>query len=249
MPISDAVLTLHGSGTSTSSPLTSTVNAASSCAISGTTLTITTMTTGQVAVGMQVLGPGVTANTFITALGSGAGLTGTYTVSQSQTVAGATALTFAPNTAGDAYCAAGSQYSNLEIDFGVPSSGGSFPWVPAFPSLTEKGYTFPNVPVGQGGVQFGMHIVVTAPTNLLTSVNFEVCTSSTASALVGSSPNPIAARTLTLAQLQVAGAHYFIPVSGFAVLEFLRVYMALTGTDPTIGTLWIYWGPSSGGEQ
>jgi len=249
MPISDAVLTLHGSGSSTSSPLTSTVNAASSCAISGTTLTVTTMTTGQIAVGMQVLGPGVTANTFITALGTGAGLTGTYTVSQSQTIAGGTALTFAPNTTGDLYCAAGSQYSNLEIDFGAPNSGGSFPWVSSFPSLNEKGYTFPAVPVGQGGVQFGVHIIVTAATNLLTSVNFEVCTSSTTAALVGSSPNPIAARTLTLAQLQVAGAHYFIPVSGWSVLEFLRVYMALTGTDPTIGTLNIYWGPLSGGEQ
>ena len=248
MPISDAVLTLHGSGTSVSTPLTSTVNAASSCAISGTTLTITTMTTGQVAVGMQVLGAGVTANTFITALGSGAGLTGTYTVSQSQTVAGGTALTFAPNTAGDSFCASGSAYSNLEIDFGAPSSGASFPWVPGFPSLTEKGYTAPNAAVGQGGVQFGVHIIVTAPTNLLTSVNFEVCTSSTTAALYSASPNPIAARSLTLAQLQVSGAHYFIPVSGSAVLEFLRVYMALTGTDPTIGTLFMYWGPASGGE-
>ena len=249
MPISDAVLTLHGSGTSVSSPLTATVNAASSCAISGTTLTITTMTTGQVAVGMQVQGPGVSANTFITALGSGAGLTGTYTVSPSQTVGGGTALTFIPSTMGDAYCAAGSQYSNLEIDFGAPNSGASFPWVPGFPSVTEKGYTFANAQVGQGGVQFGVHIIVTAPANTLTSVNFEVCTSLTASALVGSSPNPIASRVLTLAQLQVSGAHYFIPVAGASVLEFLRVYMAITGSNPTIGTLFIYWGSVSGGEQ
>lgn len=248
MPISDAVLTLHGSGTSVSSPLTSTVNAASSCAIAGTVLTITTMTTGQVAVGQQVLGPGVTANTFITSLGTGAGLTGTYNVSQSQTVAGGTALTFTPNTSGDLYLAAGSQYSNLEIDFGPPNSGGSFPWVPGFPSLTEKGYASPNAAVGQGGVQFGVHVLVTAPTNTLTSVNFEVCTSSTASALVGSAPNPIAARVLTLAQLQSPGAHYFIPVIGSAVQEFLRVYMAITGSDPTIGTLFMYWGPASGGE-
>jgi hypothetical protein len=80
-------------------------------------------------------------------------------------------------------------------------------------------------------------------------VNFEVVTSATTNALFNASPNPIAARTLTLAQLQVAGAHYFIPVSGFAVLEFLRVYFLLTGTDPTIGTIYVYWGPSSGGEQ
>jgi hypothetical protein len=247
MPISDAVLTLHGSGTSTSSPITTTPNSFTA-AIAGTTLTVSAVATGQLSVGQQITGVGVTSNTFITALGSGAGLTGTYTVSQSQTVGSETMLAY-PVTSGDLYCAAGSQYSNLEIDFGAPSSGGTYPWVPAFPSLTEKGYTFPNVPVGQGGVQFGIHIIVTAPTNLLTSVNFEVVTSATTGALFSASPNPIAARALTLAQLQVSGAHYFIPVSGFAVLEFLRVYFALTGTDPTIGTLFIYWGPSSGGEQ
>ncbi len=247
MPMSDAITYLHGSGASAFGALTSTVNAASSCAISGTTLTITTMTTGQVAVGQQVLGPGVSANTFITALGSGAGLTGTYTVSVSQTVAGSTALTFSPNTPGDAYCASGSQYSNLELDFGPPSTGASYPWLPEFPSLTEKGSTNPPEIVGQGGVQYGVFVQVNAPTNLLTSVNFEVCTSATTAALYSASPNPIAARTLTLAQLQVGGATYFIPVSGNAVLEFLRVYMALTGTDPTIGTISMWWGPFNGG--
>ncbi len=248
MPISDAVLTLHGSGTSTSSPLTSTA-VSFTASIATTVLTVSAVSTGQLYVGQQITGPGVAANTFIVSLGTGAGLTGTYNLSgSSQTVSSETMLAY-PVIAGDAYCAAGSQYSNLEIDFGAPSTGATYPWVPAFPSLTEKGYTFPNVPVGQGGVQFGMHIIVTAPTNLLTSVNFEVCTSSTTGALYTASPNPIASRTLTLAQLQVAGAHYFIPVSGAAVLEFLRVYFALTGTDPTIGTIFVYWGPSSGGEQ
>jgi hypothetical protein len=210
-------------------------------------MTVSAVATGQLAVGQQVTGTGVAANTFITALGTGAGLTGTYTVSVSQTV-GSEAMLAYPVTSGDLYCAAGSQYSNLEIDFGAPSTGASYPWVPAFPSLTEKGYSAPNAAVGQGGVQFGIHIIVCSPTNLLTSVNFEVVTSATTGALIGNSPNPIAARTLTLAQLQVAGAHYFIPVSGWSVLEFLRVYFALTGTDPTIGTLFVYWGPSSGGE-
>lgn len=247
MPISDAVLTIHGSG-ATSGPLTSTPNAFTA-SIATTVLTVTAVATGQLAIGQQITGAGVAANTFIVSLGSGAGLTGTYNLSgASQTVSSEAMLSY-PNTAGDVYCAAGSQYSNLELDFGAPSSGASFPWVPAFPSLTEKGYTFPNVPVGQGGVNFGMHIVVTAPANLLTSVNFEVVTSSTTGALFNGTGNPIASRVLSLAQLQVAGAHYFIPVTGFAVLEFLRMYFALTGTNPTIGALWIYWGPASGGEQ
>lgn len=247
MPISDAVLIFHGSGSTNPSPLTSTPNSFTA-AIAGTVLTVSAVATGQLYVGQQITGAGITANTFIISLGSGAGLTGTYNVNNSQTVGSETMLAF-PNTSGDVYCAAGSQYSNFEIDFGAPSSGGTFPWVPAFPSLNEKSQTFPNVPVGQGGVQFGVHIIISAATNLLTSVNFQVVTSSTTNALIGGTGNPIAARSLNLAQLQVAGAHYFIPVSGFAVLEFLRVYFALTGTNPTIGTIYAYWGPASGGEQ
>ncbi len=249
MPVRDALAYFHGSGSSAFGPETSTANAASSCAISGTTLTITTMTTGQVAVGMQVNGTGVTANTFITALGTGTGVAGTYTVNNSQTVAGSTALTFTPNTLGDALCAAGTQYSNLELDFGPPSSGAGYPWLPAFPSLAEKGYAFPPEVVGGGGVEFGVHILVTGAFNLLTSILFDVCTSSTTGALVGSSPNPIAARSLTLAQLGIAGAHYFISVPAAAVLEFLRWEAVLTGTDPTAGTVVSWWGPRGGGEQ
>jgi hypothetical protein len=156
------------------------------------------------------------------------------------------------NTAGvygDAVCAAGSQYSNLELDFGAPSSGASYPYLPQFPSLSEKGYTSPPEVVGGGNVELGVHIVVGSAFNTLTSINFEVCTSATTAALVGSAPNPIAARTLTLAQLAVLGAHYFIPVQGVAVLEFLRWYAALTGSDPTTGTILSWWGPRTGGEQ
>jgi hypothetical protein len=248
MPVTDAVAYFHGSGSSAFGPLTSTANAFTAT-VSGNTMTVSAVASGQLAVGQQVFGAGVTANTFIIALGSGAGLTGTYTLSNSMTISSGTSMFATPNTPGDAYCAAGSQYSNLELDFGAPSAGTSYPWLPQFPSLAEKGYTFPPEVVGQGGVQFGVHVQVNAPANLLTSVNFEVCTSVATAALFSASPNPIAARTLTLAQLQVAGATYFIPVSGNAVLEFLRLYFALTGTDPTIGTISSWWGPATGGEQ
>lgn len=248
MPVTDALAYVHGTGATAYQSVTSTVNAASSCAISGTTLTITTMTTGQVAVGQQVNGPGVTANTFITALGSGAGLTGTYTVNNSQTVAGATALTFTPNTPGDALCAAGSQYSNLELDRGAPNSGSAYPWLTQFPSLAEAAYSFPPEVPGGNSIPWGLHIIVTGPFNLLTSINFEICTSATSGALFSASPNPVGARSLTLAQLQVAGAHYFIPVNQ-PLLEFIRFYAALTGTDPTIGTIVAWFGPTVGGEQ
>ena len=58
--------------------------------ISGTTLTVSAVTSGTIYVGQTVQGTGVTANTMITALVSGTGGTGTYTVSSSQTVASTT---------------------------------------------------------------------------------------------------------------------------------------------------------------
>lgn len=54
--------------------------------ISGTTLTVTAVSSGTIAVGQTVFGTGVTEGTRITALGSGTGGTGTYTVGISQTV-------------------------------------------------------------------------------------------------------------------------------------------------------------------
>lgn len=58
--------------------------------IAGTTLTVTAVANGNLEVGQEITGTGVTAGTTITALGTGTGLTGTYTVSASQTVASTT---------------------------------------------------------------------------------------------------------------------------------------------------------------
>jgi hypothetical protein len=55
-------------------------------AISGTTLTVSALLTGQLEVGSVIIGAGIAANTTITALGTGAGGAGTYTVSTSQSV-------------------------------------------------------------------------------------------------------------------------------------------------------------------
>ena len=55
--------------------------------IAATTLTVTAVTSGKLAVGQAVWGTGVTAGTTITALLTGTGGTGTYAVSPSQTVA------------------------------------------------------------------------------------------------------------------------------------------------------------------
>lgn len=53
--------------------------------ISGTTLTVTAVTSGNIGIGSVLSGSGVTSGTTITALNSGTGSTGTYTVSPSQT--------------------------------------------------------------------------------------------------------------------------------------------------------------------
>ena len=55
--------------------------------ISGTTLTVSVMQSGTIAVGQAIFGQGMAQNTVITALGTGSGGVGTYTVSDSQTVA------------------------------------------------------------------------------------------------------------------------------------------------------------------
>lgn len=248
MPVTDALAYLHGSGSTAFGPITSTANVVGSGSQAGTILTITTVTSGQFGPGQSLAGIGV-PNEIITANGSGSGTAGTYAVSVSSTVAPATVFTATPNTLGDAFGTAGSQYSNLELDFGAPNNGSAFPYIAQFPSLTEKTYPNPAEVVGQGGVDMGLHLIITGAYNNLTSINFQACTSATTNALFNSSPNPIAARTLTLAQMQVVGAHYYIPVQGSAILQFLRFYGAVTGTNPTAGTFTSWYGPRTGGEQ
>lgn len=58
--------------------------------ISGTTMTVSAVSSGTLAIGQVLTGTGVTAGTGITALGTGTGSTGTYTVSASQTVSSTT---------------------------------------------------------------------------------------------------------------------------------------------------------------
>jgi hypothetical protein len=60
--------------------------------ISSTTMTVSSVTSGELLLGMEITGTGVTAGTRITDFGTGTGGTGTYTVSASQTV-GSIAMT------------------------------------------------------------------------------------------------------------------------------------------------------------
>lgn len=61
--------------------------------ISTTTMTVSAAASGMIGIGSEVTGPGVAAGTRVTALGTGTGRTGTYTITPSQTVAAGTAMT------------------------------------------------------------------------------------------------------------------------------------------------------------
>ena len=87
----NTVVTVYGDvATAINSTNAIVTNTATSGSISGTTLTIGGTITGVFAVGQMLSGSGVTAGTTITALGTGTGGAGTYTVSTSQTEGAAT---------------------------------------------------------------------------------------------------------------------------------------------------------------
>jgi hypothetical protein len=69
---------------------TSSPGAVVTAAISGTTLTVASVTSGTLYVGQTIQGAGITTQTIITALGTGTGGAGTYTINNSQTVASIT---------------------------------------------------------------------------------------------------------------------------------------------------------------
>jgi hypothetical protein len=81
---------LLGNGVGDTITVGSAINAVVTGSISTTTLTVTAVTSGSLAVGSFITGTGVTVGTYITALGTGTGGAGTYTVSASQTVASTT---------------------------------------------------------------------------------------------------------------------------------------------------------------
>lgn len=77
----------------TSSSVIPTTTVSFTASISGTTMTVTAVGSGTLYVGQVLKGTGVTSLTIITALGTGTGGTGTYTVNASQTVASTTITT------------------------------------------------------------------------------------------------------------------------------------------------------------
>ena len=106
-------------------------------AIAGTTLTVSAVTSGTLYLGQTIQGAGVTANTMITALGTGTGGAGTYTVSTSQTIASETlyALNFTQIPSSDGAFSGGNTVDTVDNYFvynrpGTQQFGASDPLSP-----------------------------------------------------------------------------------------------------------------------
>jgi hypothetical protein len=84
--------------------------------ISGTTLTVTAVASGTLQVGFGIFGTGTADDQYITALGTGTGGTGTYTVNTSQTLS-STSMTAGPRNSGKGYLL------DAAINFGRRSLG------------------------------------------------------------------------------------------------------------------------------
>ena len=79
--------TLNLSQTIASSQMyTSSAGAVITASMSGTTMTVTAVASGTLFVGQTIQGAGITVQTIITALGTGSGGAGTYTINNSQTI-------------------------------------------------------------------------------------------------------------------------------------------------------------------
>jgi Phage stabilisation protein len=80
--------TLNTSQTVSASSLSSTaVGARFTATVAGTTMTVSAVASGTIYLGQTIQGAGVTAGTIVTAFGSGSGGVGTYTISNSLTIA------------------------------------------------------------------------------------------------------------------------------------------------------------------
>ena len=90
--------------------------------ISTTTLTVSAVSAGVLSVGQVISGSGVTPGTIITALGTGTGYTGTYTISPSQTVGSATAMT-AANAPAPAFAASSASIAGTTLTITTLTSG------------------------------------------------------------------------------------------------------------------------------
>lgn len=115
---------IYGTSTKpTSSQIASAINVGFTGSISGTTLTVTSVSSGTIAVGMALFGTNISIGTIITALGSGSGGAGTYTINNSQTVS-STSISAAKKVT-----PIGSSMNDITIPFGVNTGVNKDQWM------------------------------------------------------------------------------------------------------------------------
>jgi hypothetical protein len=153
-----------------------------------------------------------------------------------------------PATPANIFTSTSSQLGDKVLDLGASVSGSAYPYLPEFPSRNEQAYTFPPEVVGDGGIEMGIHLIVSTACTVGSG-----CTGGTVNASIGAADTlltTVASRVFTLAQLAVVGAHYFIPVNPAAInLRYLGVQMIATTDAVGAGTGVLWFGPKTGGEQ
>jgi hypothetical protein len=212
--------------------------------ISGTTLTVSAVASGTIAVGQQLSGNGLTPNTIITALGTGAGGTGTYTITPSQTATGTNPITAAPQPAEAQAVLVGSALS-YSVSFGGYYSSSTPPTLTvtggcggsgAAPTATMAaipggGYTIASVS-GSGGSGYACYgYVTTSPAG-----GAKITASNSASAI--SAINLIPSN-----QVHILGVAVGLPGNGITATtpKFFFDMTSRTGEDNNSVATYQYW--------
>jgi hypothetical protein len=187
--------------------------------ISGTTMTVTAVSHGTLATGQSVAGTSVNSSTTITALVSGTGGTGTYTVSKSQTIASETMTGWAavPGSSGSSlygtYCTG--QGGGSVTCYLQPGNYGSFQVTSGGPytfNFAAGGYVFngavslTNNTTSNGT---GVTIFTTGTFNGANTFNFYLSAPSTTV-----NPNPSSAGPWQIAGVVLAGSASDTTTSG-----------------------------------
>lgn len=175
-------------------------NAAFTGSIATTTLTVTAVSSGTIEIGQKLTGSGITAGTMITALGTGVGGTGTYTVDTSQTAASTSITSVDGGRRGDGVGVSDVGY-NLEVypsaatwkhGFMVSDTGGAWP-------LATDSIAFGISSFNQGaGQPVGWGLYLAGPTYSQYQIEGNSFTVSNAGAVVAASTSTGLATTVNL---------------------------------------------------
>ena len=156
---------------------------------SSTTLTVASVTSGRLGLGAMITGDGITANTWISALGTGKGGAGTYTMSTARTIPAGTTITaihggpalepewgVAQEGDGTAIGAATAATVDLNLSAATAAAGAT---------ISIMGATLTCVASGASTNQFNAGSGATLVSNLVTAINRTTNTSVVAAQATG----------------------------------------------------------------